>query len=397
MNNEQSYTVLIQKPMEEISWDDENFIEELLQVAQLFRPFSAAITEFITEHGYRGDRDDALAKEIFIRAAFAGKNMEAPREIREWFTDGQPIKRETAFLICFAFDLDGGETDEFFRQVYARERSFNCHRIQEAVYYFCLNNGISYAEALDIQRQIPLSAQAVGERVYTGVIIAELNKLETKAELIAYLTDNIDLFSEDNVTAYETIRQLWNRIASPEGLLIRESRSLPSIHDDTVTGEKAGLRSGTEGMRSWDAYLAIFQLAKKEVRKLETDRTIRPLIRKLHEQAQDSFPDRQGIDLILHGKHVSYERVRKLLVLLTFYMFWARTALDRGGYAVRPADAERCISHMDQVLFEAGYPELYVGNPYDWIFLYAASSDEPLTTFRYIWNELLLLTQEEHR
>lgn len=393
-----AYTTLLQKPLETISWEDDNFIEELLQVVQLFRPFSVAITEFIMDHGYNGDSSDVDAKVAFIKSAFVGANMEAPREIREWFNADQPIKRDTAFLICFAFGLDGNETDEFFRRYYARERSFNCHQVQEAIYYFCLNNELSYAEALDIQTRVPLARESrkSGDVVYTGSIIAELNDLETKEELISYLTENIDKFSSSNVTAYETIRCLWERTAGPNGLLLEERKSLPSMLDDAASGKKTVLRSGDAGVRPWDAYLAILQLDKKTVGKLETDRTIKPIIEKLHADAQDSFPDRQGIDLILHGKHVSYERVRKWLVLLTFYTFWAKKAVDTGTYQTQPSDADRCISHMNQVLMDAGYPELYVGNPYDWIFFYATKSDEPLTTFRYIWNELLTTTLEEH-
>ena len=52
---------------------------------------------------------------------------------------------------------------------------------------------------------------------------------------------------------------------------------------------------------------------------------------------------------------------------------------------------------MNQYLMDAGYPEMYVGNPYDWIFFYAAKSAEPLFMFRYFWNELLTVTLEEHR
>ena len=181
-----AYTTLLQKPLEIISWEDDNFIEELLEVAQLFRPFSSAITEFISEHGFDGDIADIDAKVTYIRIAFEKANMTPPREIREWFTAGQPIKRDTAFLICFAFGLDGGETDEFFRRYYAKERSFNCHQVQEAVYYFCLNNGLSYAEALDIQTHVPLAKENKKscDVVYTGSIIADLNDLETKEELI---------------------------------------------------------------------------------------------------------------------------------------------------------------------------------------------------------------------
>lgn len=126
-----AYTAKLRETLESISFEDDNFIEELLEVAQLFRPFSVAITEFISEHGFNGSLVDVDAKVTFIRTAFEKANIMPPREIREWFTAGQPIKRDTAFLICFAFGLDGGETDEFFRRYYARERSRIFRRLHQ--------------------------------------------------------------------------------------------------------------------------------------------------------------------------------------------------------------------------------------------------------------------------
>ena len=89
------------------------------------------------------------------------------------------------FQLCFAFHLDGWETDEFFRRVYTRERSFDCHRVQEAVYYFCLNHGLSFSDAQDICRQLPQSpkqAQLGQTAIYTSSIIAELNRMDTREE-----------------------------------------------------------------------------------------------------------------------------------------------------------------------------------------------------------------------
>ena len=224
----QEYTRVLQKPLDSISWDDDNFVEELLQVAQLFRPFSAAMDEFISEHGYAGDPADTDAKVQFIRSAFEREQMVPPREIREWFTQNQPVRRETVFQICFAFHLDSAETDEFFRRYYARERSFNCHQVLEAIYYFCLLNGLSYARAQEIYEQVPKAGKggAGSEVVYTASIIAELNGLASEEELVEYLSRNIDKFAVDNVTAYETIRRLWERTAGPDGLLIQERQSL---------------------------------------------------------------------------------------------------------------------------------------------------------------------------
>ncbi|MBR0521217.1 MAG: hypothetical protein IJJ95_07785, partial [Spirochaetales bacterium] len=104
---------------------------------------------------------------------------------------------------------------------------------REAIYYFCLNNGFTWADALDIQSQLPLVGNRVsGDVVYTGSIIEELNGLTTTEELIAYLTENIEKFSDSNVTAYDTIRRLWKQAAGSGGLLMQERENLPSILDD---------------------------------------------------------------------------------------------------------------------------------------------------------------------
>jgi len=394
-----SYTTILQKPLDTISWEDDNFIEELLEVVQLFRPFAAAMDEFLAEHGYTEDIADVDGKVAFIRTAFTKADMDAPREVREWFA-GQPVKRDTVFQICFAFGLDGSETDEFFRRIYTKERSFNCHLMQEAVYYFCLNNGLTWADALNIQAQVPLAGKGGGgsDVVYTDSIIAQLNDLESAEEFVSWLRENIDKFVPyGNVTAYETIRRLWRQAAGPNGLLIQEHERFSSMLDDEAIGKKSRFKAGADGAKPYDAYLAILQLDKKDIKKLGTDRSIKPILEKLHDDAQDSFPDRQGIDLILRGEHVSYERVRKWLVLLTFYTFWAKKAIETGNYEAENGDAERCIVSMNRHLIDSGYPELYVGNPYDWIFFYAAKNDEPLFVFRYIWNELLTEKLEEHR
>lgn len=208
----QSYTTALQKPLELISWEDDHFMEELLRVAQLFRPFSAAMDEFLVERGYTGNRSDVDAKTAFISGAFRRANMDVPREVRAWFA-GQPVKRDTVFQICFAFGLDGTQTDDFFRRIYTRERSFNCHLVQEAIYYFCLNNGMSWADALEIQTQVPLTGRDNGDgnASYTESIIAQLNGIETKEAFVDWLHQNMDKFvGYGNVTAYEAIRRLWH-------------------------------------------------------------------------------------------------------------------------------------------------------------------------------------------
>ena len=93
-----TYTTLLQESFDAISFEDEDFMAELLQVAQLFRPFHESLDAFISERGYTGDINDVEARVAFIRDAFEKAEMTPPREIREWFA-GQPVKRDTVFQI----------------------------------------------------------------------------------------------------------------------------------------------------------------------------------------------------------------------------------------------------------------------------------------------------------
>ena len=45
-------------------------------------------------------------------------------------------------------------------------------------------------------------------------------------------------------------------------------------------------------------------------------------------------------------------------------------------------DADECLGQINHYLADAGYTELYYGNPYDWIFLFAMYDEYPLPTFR---------------
>ena len=56
----------------------------------------------------------------------------------------------------------------------------------------------------------------------------------------------------------------------------------------------------------------------------------------------------------------------------------------------QPDETARCMASMNKMLTDAGYPALYEGNPYDWIFMFAAQDAYPLDAFRFFMRELYL-------
>ena len=203
------YTELLNIKAETLSPDDDGYEESLVKIASLFRGFGEALTAFIAEHGYTGDFSDVPAKAQFLREKFKSAKIKPPRDFKEWFLPNAEIRRPTAYKICFAFGLDVAETNDFFRCVQF-ERGFDCHTINEAVYYFCMRNGLLYTEAQEIIDRIPIPKRrkAIPNRevLYTGTIIAYLDSIEEKETLIRYMTDNIDDFQYNNATAIKYVR-----------------------------------------------------------------------------------------------------------------------------------------------------------------------------------------------
>ncbi len=106
-------------------------------------------------------------------------------------------------------------------------------------------------------------------------------------------------------------------------------------------------------------------------------------------EAEKEFPTRSSLINIFEDKNVKNETYRKWLILLSFYRFWVKevvnTTGDEGYFEAEKDDNLRSIEDMNRYLIESGYPELYAGNPYDWIFMYSNMSADPLSTFRQIF------------
>ena len=283
-------------------------------------------------------------------------------------------KREIAFQFCFAFNLNLSECEEFFRTV-CLQRGFDCHYMKEAIYYYCISNQLSYREALEMIERSPADIKGAidfkDEILFTESIVKEINRLKSKDEIIQFFHDNLEQFGYNNATAYKYIMDIWKRIQKPGGLAEKERAFLfPQMGHSSVTKKRS----------VWDIYLQILGLYdfdddSSPLFVINTKRTLKPILKNndlLHPLAEDSFPDRQGLEAILRGEYKSNELVRKTIILLVFYKYWTNLAVKKGtgSYHSSMEDANRCYAEIDRYLVDAGYPALYVGNPYDWIFLY---------------------------
>lgn len=108
-------------------------------------------------HGYTGDLENVDEKVTFLEEKFKAAGIPKPRNIRDWYTKHtrpNSNRRVAQIQLCFAFELSLEEARDFFRRV-CLERDFDCHDMDELVYYFALKNRISYPDARKIIERLP--------------------------------------------------------------------------------------------------------------------------------------------------------------------------------------------------------------------------------------------------
>lgn len=435
------YTELLNIKAETLSMDDDGYEENLIEVATLFRGFDEALTSFMEEYGYKGDLADVSAKAQFLREKFKTANVKLPRNFKEWFVPNKKIARKTAFQICFAFNLGVDETNNFFRCVQF-ERGFDCHTINEAVYYFCMRNELSYLEAQEIIDRIPVpkKVKAIPNRevLYTGTIIEYINDIDDKEKLIQYIIDNIDDFQYNNATAIKYIQELWSEISKTDGLAAKEgciiertynrfedkrkkkeykyAPLLPGQEFDSRSTEviTVEIRQQEQEVKPYDYVVAgsdastwiifsqIIGLANYQESEYTTkhDRSLYSVLSEnklMPLKADYCFPSRQNIDKLIRGDLVGDDEIiRKMLIFLVFYTHWAKLIISKNDafYLAKFSDAERCLDTINARLLDAGYPELYAGNPYDWLFMWALNDENPLIAFRHYMGEVFAVKEE---
>ena len=294
------------------------------------------------------------------------------------------------------------DTDDFFRRI-CLQRGFDCHNTEEVVYFYALNHHLSYQDAWQVIDQVPKiktgKVDFAKDVMYTASIVEELEKFNDVSELVSFINEHITGFGYNNVTAYEYIHKIWDEISSENGLALSEKNKLYESFDGIEEENIAQIKSKRIREDSmWGIYLQILGLSGKNISSIDTDRSLKPILKNnklLHPLAEESFPDRNGLNKILNGEHVSYESVRKILILLVFYKCWVSLALERKSYAAIYGDTDRCTFLINDCLMDAGYPELYAGNPFDWIVLYALIDNYPLITFRDYMREMFYLKEAE--
>lgn len=352
--------------MDEVPRDLRDYIESF----QEKNPFADKLWEVLKRRDFSGQREDINDAVSFIldRCKGTGVNGLSRQTLKNWISQSGPNDsfqgRENVYKLCFALEMDVSEAGEFFLKGYL-QRPFNYKEPHEAVYYFCLNTRRSYSEAEKLIEQIEGELEApleASEYRHTADIGRELQTLDTEKAFLTYVADQRGAFLHKNHTAVNTINDLIQRSKSIANELYGKAQ-----HDDEAA-EKVDSNLGL----LTEIYGRPARAVKRgtNVYSSLSNSNFPALIRR--NMLQD-----QQLSNILNGKG-TYEAIRKAIILLKFYEFFAAAELNGSDGDLYG----EFVSDLDTCLAECGYVQHYWKNPYDWMFCYCATQEDPLNTFR---------------
>lgn len=412
--------------------DDTTDAIDFLKNPSNFRSFNEGLTEIMIKKGYIPENatPTEITNILYEKLAKIGASRSLST-VNSWITGThRPLiesgYRKQIYEICFALNLDLQETIWFFHHVYY-DRAFNCHTIDESVFYFCFKNNISYQNALHIIKAIEdAPTKTVISKInhnYTLFVQQKIEEINSTEELILFLILNKENFSSWNESAYKTLTDLVSELLPSEN----GKKDIDKIKRKIKSNNSSfGIIPKLSNQKEWglvmkefffdfsdESYIHILDgknirsnnflleqilgMKLQDKSKKDASHKNERFIEKesIPDIVKNNFPSKKTMSDILSEEKVlqnkPYDSIRKLIILLYFYRFWCEIKinnLDDSNDEIPLSDI--FIDEINYLLFQCGYEEIYAGNPYDWIFLCSAQAYDPLSYFRQCITYLLV-------
>lgn len=336
-----------------------------------FRTFGDGLSAVILPKAKAGEsaidclKRSCKEKEIEIINELASINT-----IKSWFSGGERPKkgeesRRKMFVIAFALALTLNETKYLMEKVFL-DRAFDPRNPKELIYYYCIENGYSLKRANELISKINIGNtenEDIDKTVFTKMLSSITERVKKDDELIDYINSHPHNFSISNVAAQKAVAEyivkaktcVADEIESPAYDDIKYGKNTDSINFmyEIITGQSVTGEKGTK---------TIFKNAE------------------LPKEIKINFPEAATFS----KKEPNYDELRKMLIVLFSYWFWYNIQSNE-----ETADIDDYTEQLNDLLFRAGLPAVYPGNPLDWMFCYCTLQDFPLDTFRTIIADVL--------
>ena len=309
-----SYTEQIENALFE-QWDefddyneDYSSLIETLNSENAFRTFGDGLLFFLQKRNSELTAETAIKyiEKVCQETDVSTKDIASANTLSNWFKGGpRPKKgedsRKSIFALAFALQLTPNETAELFHKVYL-DRAFDYRNANEIIYYFCLNNKKSWADANRLILLVKESDISVNDNtVYTLQIKTDIEILKDESSLIAYISRHGHNLEKKNLTATNTVKKLL-------------ADANAKAQEESELEEYTDVFHGSDKTSNNFTYEVITNLS------VSGDKGTKTLFKnaRLPKEIKSRFPEA----VTLSKKDPTYEELRKLIILLFSYCYW---------------------------------------------------------------------------
>ena len=354
-----------------------------------FKNFGNSLTYFIENLFHVEDAYQYLID------AYKKHNIKYTRStLKNWFFHDKGPKssgsnRINVYKIAFALELNVDQTSQLFIEVY-HDRPFDLRQLNEFVYYCCLNLGYSYSKAESLIESISqeFNDESTHYTIHTQTMIKDAKKIKDEEEIIWYIRHNRSNFDYYMLSARRVLNSLIEMVKLNEedikrikrGRYIDVTSAIAKEHGEAIFEDDALANKSLTSINTMFDLILYFNFSQK---RKENKNFIKNA--KLLDEIKTCFPTVQT----LAKETPTYEELRKLIIFLGSYNFWVevQVSMTEGYKMDKHQVLEDYQCEINDLLSSSNLPLLYVGNAYDWLFLYCSLVEEdesPLDKFRNI-------------
>lgn len=370
------YTERLEDSLFQIYIEDDDYSDliEYLNSEETFNSFGEGILRLVKIKYPNVEIDTLLSKikELCKENDVPFSDIGSLNTVKGWINKGvRPKKadltRDSLYALAFALELSAEETEILFKKVYL-DRSFDCRNFKEVIYYYCIKKSMKWEKAKSLIEGVQFKSDVENEAtVFTCAIKNGLSTVEDDEDLLEYISSYQHNLSLKNKAAYCFLDELlkkanekaqqeaekWWEDADGSSRFKGQNKESNNFTYEVITSLKVNGEKGT---------VTLFKNAR------------------LPKEIRNRFPEAGT----LSKKNMTYEEIRKLIILLFSYIFWSNAQEKKVKDVF-----EEYEEALNKYLLDSGLPNLYAGNPYDWLFLYCAMEERPLDAFRNILSEVL--------
>ena len=352
--------------------EDFSKVIDFLNSEEGFQPFGKRLAAFIAKTLHLNATDfktikDALKKQR-EKTGVDISEIASYGTLRNWFDKGTSRKkgddtRQHMFALAFVLRLSVDDTKKLFHKIFL-DRAFNYRNEKEVIYYVCLKNNKSWADAKRMIAEVEsMTIDTSDHTQLTNVIVQNVDVMSDEKMLLAYIRENGYNFEKNSVNAskifnrYLSEAKNWAKDEISRYALEHQNKWIKNLSNNTLYETITGLNiTGKKGTKT------VFSNAN------------------LPKEIKTRFPEAASFG----KKHLTSEEYRKIIILLFSYGFWYQVQLEEidGGI-------DDYTDELNYILFDCNYSGLYYGNSFDWLFLFCTQAEQPLDLFRELLAEVL--------